>query len=465
MIVAAREPLRVDVARGITGAFLPKSPPTSASSFPSPTVVDAHFELARALEGALSLDGAPELTAYAVVHVVYHQVRAASKDADDAAKMESFASLRLTLRDAGFCARRVTLGQRSGLAEDYADAIARAPAAAARALKEWSKYARLYAPFIAERPDLASSYARNFGHASTSCVAADAADAPSGAHWVFANAPMPVAADALLTKMASDGKGVAASLRHDVACVATGCNGDLAIFKMSTGEPVHTVSVGGEAASVALVDGPDRLDAWVGAGTLVYRCDALDGTCDEGAALLVVDGDGGDNCVVFVGVVGGMVVAGMGLSEGAFKLRISNTAGCAAAFLFDDAGTGRPQGAPTSVVRWSTGEPTWAYALVGAKGGAGVLVSTHAKSLKVWDAATGRFAYAMVTRSPGFCAAAHPTEDRFLSGHQDFVIREWRVGKDAPIRTIQGTTFINSHVGGNSAVAYSGAGAVVCAEA
>ncbi|KAJ1456177.1 hypothetical protein M885DRAFT_184687 [Pelagophyceae sp. CCMP2097] len=183
MIVAAREPLPVGIARSIMGtAACDEAAAEFSILFPSADgkfrvlhksvtdwllkperagqrfylgpdqVADAHFELARALEGALSLDSAPELTAYAVVHVVYHQVRAASKDADDAAKMESFASLRLTLRDAGFCARRVTLGQRSGLAKDYADAIARAPAAAARALKEWSKYARLYAPFIAERP-------------------------------------------------------------------------------------------------------------------------------------------------------------------------------------------------------------------------------------------------------------------------------------------------------------------------
>jgi len=508
MIVAAREPLRVGIARDVMGtaAFdevaadlsilfpiadgrlrvLHKSvtdwlqlPARAGKSFylgPA-EVTAAHARLARALEGALSLDGASELATYAVAQVVYHQVRAAS--ADEAA--ESFESLRLTLRDAGFCARRVTLGQRAGLAEDYANAIARAPAAAARVLKEWSKFVRLYAPFIAKCPHLASSYARNFGHASTSCVAEDAAAAaaaaaPSATHWVFANAP--TAADALMTKMASGGQGAAASLRHDVTCVAAG---SLAIFKISTGEPVHGVSVDEPATAVALADGEDALDAWFGAAGSVYRCDALEGTCDKGAALRVVDGDteedggqsceeddedggGGQTCVVFVGVAGGMVVAGMGSKKGAISWNGHSYAGSAAAFFFDDAGTGRPQGAPTSVVRWSTGEPTWAYALVGAKGGAGVLVSTHAKSLKVWDAATGSLAYAVATGSPGFCAAAHPTEDRFLSGHGDHVIREWRVGCDAPIRTIQDTTSSGWAFGGNWAVAYSGAGAVISTE-
>ncbi|KAJ1458797.1 hypothetical protein M885DRAFT_83226 [Pelagophyceae sp. CCMP2097] len=224
LIVAAREPLSADIARGIMGVavfakvadklsilfpiidgklsvlhktvtdWLRRDDRAGERFFLSPDqIAEAHFKLARALEAALPSE------VYAISHVVYHQVRAADASADGAEKSES---LRKTLRNAAFVAQRVSLGQRADLAKDYTDALARAGKRSARALKEWSKFTPLYASFLADFPQHATSCARNFGPASTSCVAEDAAAAPaSAAHWAFANTP--TTTDALVTKMES----------------------------------------------------------------------------------------------------------------------------------------------------------------------------------------------------------------------------------------------------------------------
>ncbi|XP_066927272.1 telomerase protein component 1-like [Clytia hemisphaerica] len=340
--------------------------------------------------------------------LVYHQLKAHQN------QDTPLESLKISLRNIYFVKNRIVAKQQQSLSDDYSVALATLKDTEdLEALKQWASFVQLYTSYIQELPNFSLNMAvtqspNSFVTKDTLSLGMEPLVKGEAYPLYWTNIPME--GDSMLVKYCRGGVCVSANAKRDIVAIT----GDefTAVYDMISGELIHDFKTIGSAVSISS-DGKTLILG--GYSGRISRYNISKGTLEDVVKIFEKD-----LCTSWLTCTGDNLLA----CWNEINIHVDSNERYIATWI-----TVLDKNSLKIVKKWCTEKPGFDCCY---NERLNMIFSAHlGGDIIGWDLQGNQLCSATFDCDVIHCLSIHPTENKIISGSDDYIIREWSVTKSS----------------------------------